>query len=103
MRRPSATHAPPPLCRACSGHRAEEFTSVLNSSILLVKADEGVLILVMDLIRRSTVVYLEEPEFPCESGWSQAPRCQQAEIPTADIPTADIPVDDYMENPSAES
>ncbi|KZV38377.1 hypothetical protein F511_13554 [Dorcoceras hygrometricum] len=52
MRRPSATHAPPPLRRTCSGHRAEEFSSVLNSSVLLVQADEGVLIPVVDLIRR---------------------------------------------------
>ncbi|KZV16688.1 hypothetical protein F511_20609 [Dorcoceras hygrometricum] len=36
----------------CSGHRAEEFLSVLNSSVLLVQADEGVLIPVVDLIRR---------------------------------------------------
>ncbi|KZV49935.1 hypothetical protein F511_20693 [Dorcoceras hygrometricum] len=42
---------PPPLRRTCSGHHAEEFPSVLNSSGLLVQADEGVLIPVVDLIR----------------------------------------------------
>ncbi|KZV48139.1 zinc finger CCCH domain-containing protein 1-like [Dorcoceras hygrometricum] len=41
---------PPPLRRTCSGHHAEEFPSVLNSSGLLVQADEGVSVLVMDRI-----------------------------------------------------
>ncbi|KZV15933.1 protein NSP-INTERACTING KINASE 3-like [Dorcoceras hygrometricum] len=68
---------PPPIHRTCSGHRAEEFPSVLNSSGLLVQADEGVLIPVMDLIRRSTAAYNSRAIFSCESGWSQAPRRQQ--------------------------
>ncbi|KZV23854.1 Amidase family protein isoform 1 [Dorcoceras hygrometricum] len=38
--------------RTCFDHRDEEFPSVLNSSVLLVQADEGVLIRVVDLIRR---------------------------------------------------
>ncbi|KZV48140.1 F-box/LRR-repeat protein 14-like [Dorcoceras hygrometricum] len=71
---------PPPLRRTCSGHRAEEFPSVLNSSGLLVQADEGVLIPVVDLIRRSTAAYNSRARFPCESGWSQAPRRQQADV-----------------------
>ncbi|KZV42888.1 hypothetical protein F511_44549 [Dorcoceras hygrometricum] len=41
---------PPPLRRTCSGHHAEVFPSVMNSSVLLVQADEGVLIPVVDLI-----------------------------------------------------
>ncbi|KZV31874.1 ABC transporter B family member 21-like [Dorcoceras hygrometricum] len=61
---PSATHTPPPLRRTCSGHRAEEFPSVLNSSGLLVQADEGVLIPVVDLIRRSTAAYNSRASFP---------------------------------------
>ncbi|KZV48415.1 hypothetical protein F511_17124 [Dorcoceras hygrometricum] len=40
----------PPLRLTCSGHRAEVFPFVLNSSVLLVQADEGVLIPVVDLI-----------------------------------------------------
>ncbi|KZV33448.1 3beta-hydroxysteroid-dehydrogenase/decarboxylase isoform [Dorcoceras hygrometricum] len=38
--------------QTCFDHRDEEFPSVLNSSVLLVQADEGVLITVVDLIRR---------------------------------------------------
>ncbi|KZV45925.1 KH domain-containing protein [Dorcoceras hygrometricum] len=41
---------PPPLRRTCSGHRVEVFQSMLNSSGLLVQADEGVLIPVVTLI-----------------------------------------------------
>ncbi|KZV44778.1 hypothetical protein F511_34251 [Dorcoceras hygrometricum] len=47
---PHVGHAPPPLRRTRSDHRAEEFPSVLNSSVLIVQADEGVLIPVVDLI-----------------------------------------------------
>ncbi|KZV29121.1 hypothetical protein F511_41624 [Dorcoceras hygrometricum] len=54
-----------------------DFPSVLNSVGLLVQADEGVLIPVVDLIRRSTAAYNSRARFPCESGWSQAPRRQQ--------------------------
>ncbi|KZV28162.1 hypothetical protein F511_13185 [Dorcoceras hygrometricum] len=51
--------APPPKCRrpaaayvdrTCSDQLDEEFSSVLNSSVLLVQADEGVLNPVVDLI-----------------------------------------------------
>ncbi|KZV51814.1 hypothetical protein F511_29713 [Dorcoceras hygrometricum] len=49
---PHVGHAPPPLRRTCSSHRAEVFPSVLNSSGLLVQANEGILIPVVDLIRR---------------------------------------------------
>ncbi|KZV47995.1 hypothetical protein F511_22228 [Dorcoceras hygrometricum] len=41
----------PPPC-ACFDPHDEEFPSVLNSSVLLVQADEGVLIPIVDLIRR---------------------------------------------------
>ncbi|KZV33749.1 hypothetical protein F511_12319 [Dorcoceras hygrometricum] len=74
---PSATHAPPPLRQTCSGHRAEEIPSVVNFSDLLVQTDKGIVIPVMDLIRRSTTAYNSRARIPCESGWSQAPRRQQ--------------------------
>ncbi|KZV24524.1 hypothetical protein F511_17932 [Dorcoceras hygrometricum] len=65
---------PPPPClpraaaaafprRTCSGHREEEFPSVLISSGLLVQADEGVSLPVVDLIDESTAAYREEPVF----------------------------------------
>ncbi|KZV49874.1 HEAT repeat,HECT-domain isoform 1 [Dorcoceras hygrometricum] len=43
---------PPPLDRTCSDQLFEEFPSVLISLGLLVQADEGTLLPVMDLIRR---------------------------------------------------
>ncbi|KZV36100.1 cycloartenol Synthase-like [Dorcoceras hygrometricum] len=59
---PSTSRRRPPPCaaavcrhlcdRTCFDHHDEEFPSVLNSSVLLVQADEGVLIPVVDLIRR---------------------------------------------------
>ncbi|KZV46640.1 hypothetical protein F511_12954 [Dorcoceras hygrometricum] len=49
--------------RTCSGHSEEEFPSVLISSCLLVQADEGVSLPVMDLIDESTAAYREEPVF----------------------------------------
>ncbi|KZV27720.1 hypothetical protein F511_40727 [Dorcoceras hygrometricum] len=54
----------PSLHRTCSGHRDEEFPSVLNSSGLLVQADEGVLIPVVDLIGGSTAAYNSRASFP---------------------------------------
>ncbi|KZV43013.1 hypothetical protein F511_41324 [Dorcoceras hygrometricum] len=45
-RRPAAAY----VDRTCSDQLDEEFPSVLNSSVLLVQADEGVLNPVMDLI-----------------------------------------------------
>ncbi|KZV46168.1 PQQ enzyme repeat-containing protein (ISS) [Dorcoceras hygrometricum] len=74
---PSATHAPPPLRRTCSGHRAEEIPFVVNLSDLLVQTDKGIVIPVVDLIRRSTAAYLLKCRFPCETGRSQAPRRKQ--------------------------
>ncbi|KZV44590.1 hypothetical protein F511_41370 [Dorcoceras hygrometricum] len=56
---PPLSAAPPPKCRrpaatyvdrTCSDQLDEEFPSVLNSSVLLVQADEGVLNPVVDLI-----------------------------------------------------
>ncbi|KZV38801.1 hypothetical protein F511_20340 [Dorcoceras hygrometricum] len=62
--RPSTTtrrRAAPPLVachdRTCSDHLDEEIPSVVNSSALLVKTDEGVLFPVVDRIRRSTAAY----------------------------------------------
>ncbi|KZV33386.1 hypothetical protein F511_12947 [Dorcoceras hygrometricum] len=61
---------PPPRaaasCRTCSGHRDEEFLSVLNPSSLLVQIDGGRLNPVVHLIGGSTAAYREEPDFPCE-------------------------------------
>ncbi|KZV40806.1 hypothetical protein F511_16538 [Dorcoceras hygrometricum] len=45
-------HAPPPLDRTCSDQLFEELPSVLISSGLLVQADEGTFLPVVDLIRR---------------------------------------------------
>ncbi|KZV30914.1 polyadenylate-binding protein 2-like [Dorcoceras hygrometricum] len=63
--------------RTCSDRRAEEILFVSNSSVLLVQADEGFVLPVVDLIRRSTVAYLLKCRFPCEIGRSQAPRRQR--------------------------
>ncbi|KZV39722.1 hypothetical protein F511_14189 [Dorcoceras hygrometricum] len=41
----------------CSDHVDEEIPSVVNSSGLLVRADEGVLFPAVDRIRRSTAAY----------------------------------------------
>ncbi|KZV49505.1 nucleoprotein TPR [Dorcoceras hygrometricum] len=49
--------------RSCSGQLFEEFPSVLISSGLLVQADEGVSLPVVDLIDESTAAYREEPVF----------------------------------------
>ncbi|KZV49820.1 hypothetical protein F511_43324 [Dorcoceras hygrometricum] len=64
---------PPPPCppraaaaaprRICSGKLFEENPSVLISSGLLVQADEGVSLQIVDLIDESTAVYREEPIF----------------------------------------
>ncbi|KZT75918.1 hypothetical protein F511_47057 [Dorcoceras hygrometricum] len=53
----------PPLVGICSSQLFEEFPSVLISSGLLVQADEGVSLLVVDLIDESTAAYREEPVF----------------------------------------
>ncbi|KZT76137.1 hypothetical protein F511_46837 [Dorcoceras hygrometricum] len=58
-----ATPPPPPLAGICSGQLFEEFPSVLISSGLLVQADEGVSLPVMDLIDEYTAAYREEPVF----------------------------------------
>ncbi|KZV29795.1 inorganic pyrophosphatase fused with fructose-1,6-bisphosphatase [Dorcoceras hygrometricum] len=79
-----ATRLAPPCAaascrdRTCSDQLDEEFPSVLNSSVLLVQADEGVLNLVVDLIGGSTAAYSLKCRFPRETGRSQAPRRQQA-------------------------
>ncbi|KZV31224.1 hypothetical protein F511_09418 [Dorcoceras hygrometricum] len=43
-------HAPPPRDRTCFDHRDEEIPFVSNSSVLLVQADEGFVLPVVDLI-----------------------------------------------------
>ncbi|KZV51601.1 hypothetical protein F511_25600 [Dorcoceras hygrometricum] len=45
---------------------------------LLVQIDGGIVLSVVDLIRRSTAAYLLKCRFPRETGQSQAPRRQQA-------------------------
>ncbi|KZV35594.1 pentatricopeptide repeat-containing protein mitochondrial-like [Dorcoceras hygrometricum] len=50
---------------------------MLISSGLLVQADEGTLLPVMDLIRRNLPPPTVKSQSPCDSGWSQAPRRQQ--------------------------
>ncbi|KZV26099.1 hypothetical protein F511_06025 [Dorcoceras hygrometricum] len=79
-------HAPPlappraaASCRTCSGHRDEEFPSVLNPSSLLVQIDGGRLNPVVDLIGGSTAAYSLKCRFSRETGRSQAPRRQQAQ------------------------
>ncbi|KZV58302.1 hypothetical protein F511_01153 [Dorcoceras hygrometricum] len=58
---PRAAAAAPRRC--CSGQLFEENPSTLISSGLLVQADEGVSLLVVDLIDESTAAYREEPVF----------------------------------------
>ncbi|KZV21217.1 hypothetical protein F511_17951 [Dorcoceras hygrometricum] len=72
----SPTPPPPHVDRTCSDHRFEEFPSVLISSGLLVQADEGTLLPVVDLID-DLQPPTDKSQFPCDSGWSQAPRRQQ--------------------------
>ncbi|KZV41251.1 nucleoprotein TPR [Dorcoceras hygrometricum] len=55
--------SPPLIDRTCSDQFFEENPSVLISSGLLVQADEGVSLPVMDLIDESTAAYREEPVF----------------------------------------
>ncbi|KZV46068.1 hypothetical protein F511_29838 [Dorcoceras hygrometricum] len=61
---PSAAARRPPLIdRTCFDQFFEENPSVLISSGHLVQADEGVSLLVVDLIDESTAAYREEPVF----------------------------------------
>ncbi|KZT75988.1 4-coumarate--CoA ligase-like 7 [Dorcoceras hygrometricum] len=53
----------PPLAGICSGQLFEENPSVLISSGLLVQADEGVSLPVVDLIDESTAAYREAQVF----------------------------------------
>ncbi|KZV35352.1 hypothetical protein F511_38135 [Dorcoceras hygrometricum] len=52
--------------RTCSGHREEEFPSVLISSGLLVQADEGTLLPVVDLIRPALLEFFQNASLPVE-------------------------------------
>ncbi|KZV43891.1 hypothetical protein F511_33948 [Dorcoceras hygrometricum] len=74
---PAAAQAPPPapphFDRTCFDHHFEEFPSVLILSGLLVQADEGTLLPVVDLIRRNLPPPTVKSQSPCDSGWSQAP------------------------------
>ncbi|KZV44687.1 hypothetical protein F511_30914 [Dorcoceras hygrometricum] len=59
---PSASTPPPPLIdRTCSDQSFEENPSALISSGLLVQADDGVSLPIVDLIDESTAAYREEP------------------------------------------
>ncbi|KZV32234.1 hypothetical protein F511_27334 [Dorcoceras hygrometricum] len=53
------------------------FRPCQNPSDLLVQIDGGILIPVVDLIRRIYRRLQFKSQFPCDSGWSQAPRRQQ--------------------------
>ncbi|KZV36581.1 cell division cycle 5-like protein [Dorcoceras hygrometricum] len=84
----ASTHAPPPAAacaaacrdRTCSDRLDEEIPFVSNSSDLLVQTDEGILILVVDLIKENLPPPTLKCRIPCESGRSQAPRRQQCNI-----------------------
>ncbi|KZV24765.1 hypothetical protein F511_14527 [Dorcoceras hygrometricum] len=54
--------------------------SCQNPSDLLVQIDGGIVFPIVDLIRRSTAVYLLKCRFPCETGRSQASRRQQGAV-----------------------
>ncbi|KZV15612.1 hypothetical protein F511_39872 [Dorcoceras hygrometricum] len=58
---------PPLIDRTCSDQFSEENPSALISSGLLVQADEGVFLPVVDLIDESTAAYREEPVFLSET------------------------------------
>ncbi|KZV40053.1 hypothetical protein F511_24719 [Dorcoceras hygrometricum] len=65
-RRPSPRAAAAAVCRrlrgwTCSDHLDEEIPSVINSSRLLVKTDEGAVIPVVDRIRRTQPPIVEVP------------------------------------------
>ncbi|KZV39535.1 hypothetical protein F511_32703 [Dorcoceras hygrometricum] len=72
-RPPPSSPPPPPLAGICSCQLFEEFPSVLISSGLLVQADEGTLLPIVDLIRRNLPPPTVKSQSPCDSGWSQAP------------------------------
>ncbi|KZV56901.1 tetratricopeptide repeat protein 7A [Dorcoceras hygrometricum] len=63
--------------RTCSDRHAEEIPFMSNSSVLLVQADEGFMFPIVDLIRRIYRRLHLKSQFPCDSGWSRAPRRQQ--------------------------
>ncbi|KZV41310.1 hypothetical protein F511_21834 [Dorcoceras hygrometricum] len=77
-RRPPPSLPPPLSDRTCSDQLFEEFPSVLILSGLLVQADEGTLLPVVDLIRRNLPPHTVKCRFPRETGRSQVPRRQQA-------------------------
>ncbi|KZV57253.1 SET domain protein 2 isoform 1 [Dorcoceras hygrometricum] len=71
---PKRRRPPPPhVDRTCSDHHFEKFPFVLISSGLLVQADEGTLLPVVDLIRRNLPPPTVKIQSLCDSGWSQAP------------------------------
>ncbi|KZV52329.1 H(\+)-transporting atpase plant/ plasma membrane type [Dorcoceras hygrometricum] len=59
---PAVGRRPPLIGRTCSDQFFEENPSALISSGLLVQADEGVSLPVVDLIDESTAAYREEPQ-----------------------------------------
>ncbi|KZV54068.1 hypothetical protein F511_36717 [Dorcoceras hygrometricum] len=74
-RPPPSPPPPPPLAGICSGQLFEEFPSVLTC--ILVQADEGTSLSVVDLIRRNLPSPTVKCRFTRETGRSQAPRRQQ--------------------------
>ncbi|KZV28110.1 hypothetical protein F511_17261 [Dorcoceras hygrometricum] len=73
----------PPSCAATyviglvSITTTRSFRPCQNPSDLLEQIDGGILIPVVDLIRRIYRRLQFKSQFPCDSGWSQAPRRQQ--------------------------
>ncbi|KZV53111.1 hypothetical protein F511_28879 [Dorcoceras hygrometricum] len=77
MRRRALPSAASCRDRTCFDQLFEEFPSMQNPSDLLVQIDGGILIPIVDLIRRIYRLLQFKSQFPCDSGWSQAPRRQQ--------------------------
>ncbi|KZV54296.1 hypothetical protein F511_31652 [Dorcoceras hygrometricum] len=81
-RRPLRRRRAAAVCRrsrglTCSDHRDEEIPFVPNLSGLLVQADKGILLLIVELIKEFLPPPTLKCQIPCESGRSQAPRRQQ--------------------------
>ncbi|KZV46660.1 TMV resistance protein N-like [Dorcoceras hygrometricum] len=82
----ASTTPPPSVCRVIglvSITATSSFCPCQSPSDLLVQIDGGILIPIVDLIRRIYRRLQFKSQFPCDSGWSQAPRRQQARLPGA--------------------
>ncbi|KZV22974.1 ATP-dependent DNA helicase Q-like 4A-like [Dorcoceras hygrometricum] len=81
--RRGSTAPPPSVCRVIglvSITATRSFRPCQNPSDLLVQIDGGILIPVVDLIRRIYRRLQFKSQFPCDSGLSQAPRRQQGHL-----------------------